>query len=400
MKAQRVLIVSPSVPAPRASGFDRRVFHLARQLSKGRRITVVCYGDVRADNLDPVRAIADAVHVIAAPRALFGKRSAQLLAMASGSSYESGRLASAAMQAAVDRLLEPTAFDAVQITLAQMGWMDLSRAPAVILDAHNLEHEAIERLSHGERSRLRRAYNRIEARRFERFERRLYGRIDGCAVPSRREAEALSMVAPALAVRAVPNGVDLDEFVPQPPNDASANIVFTGTMNYRPNADAAVHLVRDILPLIHRRRPDVHVLICGMDPPREVRVLAGPRVEVTGWVADTRPYLASAAAIVVPLRSGGGTRLKVLEALAMSRPVVSTTLGCEGLEVTPETNVLLADDPESFAATVLRLLDHRRLGAELGRRGRELVEAAYSWDVAGAALDELYTQVLAAPRAA
>ncbi|MDO9173205.1 MAG: glycosyltransferase family 4 protein, partial [Actinomycetota bacterium] len=176
-----------------------------------------------------------------------------------------------------------------------------------------------------------------------------------------------------------PNGVDIEFFAGSDVAVDPDSIVFTGLLHYRPNIDAVTFFTKQILPHIVQRRPDVVFSIVGLGAPSEVTRLAGPNVRFVGEVPDIRPYALSAGALVVPLRMGSGTRLKVLDGLAMQKGLISTTLGCEGIEVVDGQHLLVADGAEEFAQAVVSVLDDRRLAEELGRNGRALVEAKYSW---------------------
>jgi glycosyltransferase involved in cell wall biosynthesis len=195
----------------------------------------------------------------------------------------------------------------------------------------------------------------------------------------------------------VPNGVDVDYFRPTQAAVDPDSIVLTGLMTYRPNADAAVHFVREVLPLVRRSRPRARFTAVGWGLPRDLAPLLGDGVTHTGRVPDVRPYLAEAAAVVVPLRMGSGTRLKVLEALAMGKGVVSTTLGCEGVDVTPGGDLLVADDPASFAAAVVELMENAERRQALGLGGRRLVERSYTWPSVVARLERFYEVQIGAP---
>src|SRR5205814_3692637 len=185
--------------------------------------------------------------------------------------------------------------------------------------------------------------------------------------------------APRTATLVVPNGVDVDTFRPTTEARDPNSIVFVGVMHYRPNVDAALYFAREILPHLLRKRPDLTFTIVGGGPPDELCRLASRNVVITHRVPDTRPYVARASAGVIPLRMGSGTRLKVLEGLAMGCPLVSTSVGCEGIEIQDDDHLLVADDPVEFARSVLRVLDDQVLASRLGRNGRALVEARYSW---------------------
>jgi glycosyltransferase involved in cell wall biosynthesis len=188
--------------------------------------------------------------------------------------------------------------------------------------------------------------------------------------------------------------VDLRYFRPSAEPTIPDSLVFTGLMRYRPNHDAVKYFVREVLPLIRRVRPGVRLTVVGGDPPPELSRLAGPDVEITGGVPDVRPYVARAAAVVVPLRMGGGTRLKVLEALAMGKAVVSTGIGCEGLLAEDGVHLLTADDPQSLAERTLLVLSTPSLAGDLGRRGRLLVEENYGWERVVDGLRDFHRHIL------
>jgi glycosyltransferase involved in cell wall biosynthesis len=204
---------------------------------------------------------------------------------------------------------------------------------------------------------------------------------------SERDQATLQRFLPATHVEVVPNGVDVGVFHHQSVHQTSDQLIFTGAMNYYPNIEAVLSFASNCWPLIRAQVPSATWLIVGREPPLEVRRLGElPGVTVTGGVPDVRVYLASSAVALAPLRVGGGTRLKILEAFAMGKAVVSTSLGCEGLRTAHEEHLLVADHPELFARAVVRLLQDGEMRAKLGRAGRALVEEKYSWECCGAQL--------------
>ena len=171
-------------------------------------------------------------------------------------------------------------------------------------------------------------------------------------------------------------------------------MVFFGLLSYVPNIDGVTHFVQDIWPRIAEAHPDARCKIVGGRPPPSLLALAGPRVELTGFVPDLRPHLAAATAVVVPLRLGGGTRLKIVEAMAMGKAIVSTTLGAEGIEAVPGRDLLVEDHPAAFADAVSRLLADHGLAARIGQSARRLAVQRYSWSGAAQALEDFYRRIL------
>jgi len=196
--------------------------------------------------------------------------------------------------------------------------------------------------------------------------------------------------------RVIPNGVDLESFDGVEPADFPGTpMVFVGSMDWAPNSDGVVWFAREILPLIRQQIPDATFFAVGRNPPANVQELASIEgVSVSGAVPDVRPYVLGARVCPVPLRSGSGTRLKILEAFAARRPVVSTRIGAEGIAVTDEENLLLADDPEAFAAAVIRVVKDAELSGRLGEAGRALAEERYSWRAIGEQVAALYDEGL------
>ena len=167
-------------------------------------------------------------------------------------------------------------------------------------------------------------------------------------------------------------------------------------LDYRPNLDAALFLADEVLPRVHETHPDARVVVVGRGGPDELQQVRRPNVDATGEVPDVRPYLARAEVVAVPILAGSGTRFKVVEGLAMSKAMVSTAVGCEGIGVEDGRHLLIADTPEAFASAIVRLFDDAALARSLGHAGREYVEREYSWTRAGERLQALYDVVLGA----
>ncbi len=220
----------------------------------------------------------------------------------------------------------------------------------------------------------------IEAWKLRRYERQKMKFYHACITCSEADAAFVRRDAPGIRIQVIPNGVDLEFFRPSGiPREDPPILLFVGTMHYYPNIDAVRYFFETIYPFIRQVRPDVRVQIVGHRPPPEIQRLADPpSIEVTGSVPDVRPYYERASVFIVPLRLGGGTRLKIVEAMAMGLPVVSTSVGAEGLDVHPGEDIWIADDPRAFAEGVLRLLSDPALWGRLSTGGRRLA-CRYDW---------------------
>jgi glycosyltransferase involved in cell wall biosynthesis len=219
-------------------------------------------------------------------------------------------------------------------------------------------------------------------------------RFDKCVVVSELDRDILKQDGPDLDITVAPGCVDTKSYPLLTDQPTTPTLLFVGKMSYSPNVDGAIFFCQEIFPLIKQRVPDAKLLIVGREPVSAVRALASDDVTVTGYVESIIPYYQQARVSVVPLRAGGGTRLKIPESMALGRPVVSTTLGCEGLAVTHGENILIADAPADFAAQTVRLLNDEELRRRLIANGRQLVETTYDWQVIAQQLLQVYDKTV------
>jgi sugar transferase (PEP-CTERM/EpsH1 system associated) len=402
--ARRILLLSPWMPWPPHDGGRIRILNTLRHLGQRHRLTLVAPSRSAADAeaLDELSPLCEQVVTARLPahtRAVLGRAlrgALQRRPLVQGIHY------APALAARVRALTGSRDYDIVQV---EFSWFTpylkalhpASRARTV-LTMHNVEtlrfaRELRARTTLGRRLAL--GWDQLVAGAWE---GRAVRGVDAVAVVSEAERGWVEQVAPAARVAVVPNGVDTEHFRPVAAAPGGA-LVFTGAMDYPPNVDAVVWFVREVWPLVRGRDPARRLEVVGRAPDPRVRALNGEAgVRVTGEVADVRVLLGQAAAVVVPLRAGGGTRLKILEAMAMARPVVSTTLGAEGLEARPGADLLIADTPTDFAGAVLSVLASRELAGRLGEAGRRLAVARYDWRRCLQPLEALYEQVLE-PRA-
>jgi glycosyltransferase involved in cell wall biosynthesis len=249
-------------------------------------------------------------------------------------------------------------------------------------------------MSRASRSPIRRAFYAREYRKLHKEETDVFGAQDAILVTSARDKALISADFPRMPIFIVPNGVDTSYFHPRTGPPESHTLVFTGAMNYFPNSDGIMYFLREVFPLIQKEVPDARVRVVGGGPPRHLLAMASEAVEITGFVEDVRPYVDRASICIVPLRMGGGTRLKVLEAMAMEKPVVTTSVGCEGIHVVDRESALIADNPELFAASAVELMRDHDLYRTLVENGGDLVREFYEWSVVGVRLGEAYDSIM------
>ncbi len=390
----RVLVVSAQFPFPPRSGFTMRVYQLLRQLAQRHEVTLLSYArPTEQQRVDMFREELSVEVVWRQPPTRKARQVAMLQSLASRRPFCVRETYSSDLQRALERLCATQSFDVVQLEASVLSGLTIPDAVDVVLDEHNIEYEIFKRTSEEERSLARRFFHRLEYQRCRRFEQSQWTRVDGCVVTSPREEPIVRAYAPSTPTEVVPNGVDLEYFSRATNAVEPYTLVFNGTLDYRPNLVAAQYLVDEIWPKVLSRCPEAKLTIVGRAQQSDIHVLQRPGVLATGEVPDVRPYLQRAAVAAVPITIGGGTRLKVAEGLAMGKAMVSTSLGCEGIDVRHRTHLLIADDPDSFAAGVLELFDDPRLRETLGAAGRTLAEQEYSWDLAGARLESLYQRI-------
>jgi sugar transferase (PEP-CTERM/EpsH1 system associated) len=403
----RVLFLSQIVPYPPHGGVLQRGYNLLREL--GRHSDVHLLAFVHPDvlltptTLDESRRELGRFCRSVEYFPLWAKKSAAhkaaALALGVVSPAPFGMIAhrSRAFGARVVATTRAERFDIVHVdTIALAPFVDLDRsAAATVLTHHNVESMLMERRAQVERRWWARAFLAREAAKLAAAERRVSPRFDVNIVMSPNDRAALAAMAPSARTSVVPNGVDTEYFTPAPGRETPA-LIYGGGMNMFANRDAVMHFLAEVWPKIRASRPDVRFFAVGQDPPRELLAMAerDPGIVVTGYVTDIRDFIAQAAVYVVPLRVGGGTRLKVLDAMAMGKALVSTSLGCEGIGATSGEHLLIADTPQAFADATLMLLADSGRRIALGRAARALVEREYAWPVVGRQLLDGYREAM------
>jgi sugar transferase (PEP-CTERM/EpsH1 system associated) len=397
----RILWLKTDLLLPLDKGGKLRTWHLMRHLAKQHEITYLAFADPNEDpaHLEGMHEVAR--HVETVPRHEVRKGSPQFFAkaawhLADPLPYAVGQYRSRAYRERLRELLATRTFDLVVSDFLPpiVNMPKVLPCPAVLF-THNVESEIWRR--HAETATgIRRPLYATQYRRMLRFEGQALRRFEGLLAVSDADRATFARLyeqVDADGIHVVRTGVDTEFFTPAVSADDSMELVFTGSMDWLPNEDGMLWFCRDILPRIRREVPNVTLSIVGRAPTPAVLKLADEHgVRVTGRVDDVRPYMREAAVFIVPLRIGGGTRLKIFEAMAMAKAVVSTTVGAEGLPVTHDRDVVLADDPGSFARAVMQLLRNTNERRRLEHAARRLVAEHFDWSAVARDLDHALTR--------
>ncbi|HKD85326.1 MAG TPA: glycosyltransferase [Terriglobales bacterium] len=398
----RVLYFAPRIAWPIISGAHLRDFYFAKYLADKAELTYVGLvteeGEKQAELLRG--QLGQRVQVIAVQRDTAYRRSNIVRGMIGPTPLNVLNFTSPRVLAEVERIFREQSFDTVQVESMHLiayarRIRQLAPQTRLILDWHNIESEILARYAEKDSNPLRRIYAQRTSTLSRGVEDELLRLCHAHTVCSEREREGLHARVPGARIEVVGNGVDCEFFaVNSAPVRERRDVLFMGRMDYHANVDAALFFVDAVWPLIQARRPELRLVIVGAQPAKAILALRGRGITVTGTVDDVRPYYQSALTSVVPLRVGGGTRLKVLEAMAAGTPVISTTLGAEGLAITPGKDILIADSPQAMAETVVSLRAGSPQWSEIASNGHRLVETTYDWSVVGEILWQLHTELV------
>ncbi len=402
---KRILFLTPQLPYPPQQGTAIRNYNLMAQVAKRHEVHLLSFAieTQAAADLGPLQDWCRSVHTVPAPQRSGWSRLWTVLTSPYPDLYH--RLSSPSFHHSLAAVLDQVRPQVVQIEgleMAQFGLraqhMVKGPQPLWVFDAHNAEYVLQQRVFETDVRRPRRwlgaLYSWLQWHKLRGYEARVCQRADRVLACSAADASALARLVPGLRAVVVPNGVDTSHYepggvVPAPLGDQA--LVFTGKMDFRPNVDAVLWFCAQVWPLVRQALPQARFYIVGRDPHPRLGPLANvPGVTLTGFVDDIRPYIAAAAVYVVPLLTGGGTRLKVLEAMAMGQALVSTTLGCEGIDAQPGRDLLLADGAGEFASQVVALLNDTPRREALGRAARAFVERCFDWPIVAAPLERVY----------
>lgn len=382
----RILFLTQLFPYPPVCGGTIRGYNILSHLGQGHEVTLVAFvrKSPSEEQLDAVRSVCREVFTVPIKRSAVKNAKFAASSVARRESFIITRDYVPEMQETVDRLLSAEHFDLLYVDHLQMAQYVRDSYPCKkVLDEHNVEWKIIERIAKTERFSPKGAFAALEWRKLKQWELQACAKFDLVLTVTDHDKETLTSGHPRQKnVQCLPIGVDFSQFEEVKLKPGATDILSIGTMSWPPNIDSILYFTKSIYPAIKDRAHDARLVIVGKDPPESVKRLAhaDKSIEITGFVQDIMPLASRAAAFIVPLRSGSGMRVKILNAMAMGLPIVSTSVGCEGIGVMHDEQLLIADTPSDFADAVLRLLCNYELRRRLGEAGRAFVLQNYGWE--------------------
>lgn len=402
-----ILFLSQIVPYPPHGGVLQRGYNIIREICKYNKVHLLAF--VHPDILKTKQEVQDAKDELGrfcasveffplwVKESKLNKYAGLFTGLFSPKPFSVLAHRSKQIESRIDWLLSKDQFDIIHYDTIALSRFNRNciTIPKVVTH-HNIESNLMQRRAQVEKNTLAKYYLYRQAKRLRDYEEAETGKFAVNIVMSEKDGEELKIINPNVEIEVVPNGVDTTYFTTGN-GEETRSVIYTGGMNMFANKDAVLYFMNEIWPIIKAKEPDVKFYAIGQDPPPELLKIAENdlKVIVTGYVDDIRPFVSKAAVYVVPLRVGGGTRLKILDAMAMGKAIVSTSIGCEGLEVSNLENILIVDNPSDFAEKTLDLLRNRRKRNELGIAARRLVESKYSWEKIGSTLQQVYERAVA-----
>jgi glycosyltransferase involved in cell wall biosynthesis len=396
----KLLFVTPFLPSPPRFGGQRRLDGLMRSLAKKHELDLISFtasDEFTEPSLQDTRSYCREVVTFRdleyADRRK--KRLLQLRSVISPKSYEHLLFARRTeFEQRLQAMIDKGGYDVVQYEFCQMAAFSArgKNGTRFVLDEHNIEFDIVRRTAEADVSLERKLYSAVNWRKLRHEEKKAWRRFDGVTVTSVRDADMLRELNPRTRLAVIPNGVDVHRFTPPSAAPDEGSLLFFGAVNYHPNFDGITHFIDHVFPKILKQRPSTKLWIVG-PAPDEIIARRNQNIEVTGFVDQVEPYIDKAAVVVVPLRIGGGTRLKIVEAMSKAKGLVSTRIGAEGIDVVHEKHALLADSDDDFANATLRLLGDAALRQSLGEQARKLAEDSYAWPSLAGKLEDFYGEL-------
>jgi len=399
----RLLFITPRPTYPLDSGDRIRMYHLIKNLAKNHQIYLISFIEDKGQSkaMDRMREFCGAVRCVYRPGYARTNIVRKVFKFFAGGSYFIDDFYSEEMRRIIKEMVSTCKFDLVHFDFIEVGqYVDDIKGIPTVLTEHDIFYLKTQRYLKAKQPFLERLGTLREWMKLYQYEPKIWDKFDHVIATSTHDAAMIKSRRPNTKVSVVPNGVDTEffnikEFEKEATDEIS--LVYTGTLNNIANRDAVLFFYHKIFHLIREEIPDIKWYVVGKNPSSGIQELAkkDPAIIVTGLVEDVRPYIAKAAIYVAPIRIGSGTRLKILEAMSMKKAVVSTSIGCEGLNIEHNKNILIADNPQQFANLVIRAINDQSLRSRLGENGRRLVESEYDWKICAEKFEQVFEETLA-----
>jgi polysaccharide biosynthesis protein PslH len=392
-----VLVFDEEVPFPPNSGKRIRTWNLLRRMASRHSVSFLCYGDASDKAAEAVEKAGIRLHLVPPKRRLEGWQLYGCLFFNLFSIYpfSVSKHYSFRFERKLRELLEATSWDLIHCEWSPYARFLPSDCPIpVLISTHNVESQILARRASHSRNPIAKLFFTVQEIKMRWCERRFLDRASVTTAVSIGDASSIRSWG-VRTVRVVPNGIEVESYLPAPEVEVENEILILASLDWHANVDALEYFIQDVFPLVRERRPGALLRVVGRNPSESLRKsLSGtPGVDWIGEVEDVRIYLDRASVVVVPLRIGGGSRIKILEALAAGKAVVSTTVGAEGLEVVPGVHLRIADSPSEFALGIDELLQSKESRRKLGDAGRRLVEERYGWDQISRDLESVWYEI-------
>jgi sugar transferase (PEP-CTERM/EpsH1 system associated) len=394
----RILFISTENPFPVDHGHHIRTYHILRAMARRHQIHFVGFAQDHSgfDFQPQLEQLCKSVAIF--PLRFRGWRQI-FLAMRNLFSADPFVAQKYCDRAAIDyirQLVARGAIEAVHIDMLHIaGYREAVAALPTVLVNHNVESLRLARWAAVERNPLLRLYLKVQRAKLAQFERTVCPQFDVCMVVSQDDEAILTEMCGAGNFEVIPNGVDGDYFRPNGKTASPNTLVWTGSMSSPYNRDGVDYFLSEIWPLVVRQAPDAKAIFVGKNPTRLLKSVANAdsRISYSGYVEDVRPYIAAAAIFIAPLRAGSGTKIKVLNAMAQGKPVVTTPVGVEGIAATNGDEIIVANDPHAFANNIVFLLENPGEARRIGMNARQVIETKYDWRIIEKDIDRLYEKL-------
>jgi len=396
-----ILFLSTENPFPPDHGHYIRTYNILKYIARHHNIYFLAFVKNEEDfkYVEPIRKICKSADVFINPYDVSRYKFylSLMLNIFSPLPYIAQKYYQKNMKQKMKEVLKENKIDIVHFDMLHLSRYrrEIQNIPTTLTE-HNVESLRILSLLKNSKNLIFKTFMYLQYIKLKRFEKRICPNFDICVTVSEYDLKALKAISPSAKFVVVPNGVDTSYFAPDGFSHVPDSLIWVGGMNSMYNKEAVDFFVNEIFPLIEKEIPNVKFTVIGKSPTKKLLHLSkiNGNVKAIGYVDDVRPYINSAAVYVASIKSGGGTKLKVLNALSMAKPVVTTSVGAEGIEVNDNEHLLIADDPELFAKKTVELLRNPEVAGKLGENGRNLMIEKYDWGIIGKKMNKVYDELL------